>query len=208
MQENNKNRLVHSPVLNHRKREKEGCGVETKAEMKKIMFVQTEDETVFVQSIMEHQDTLISIAYSYLRNRHDALEAVQEMTCRAWTKRRTLKNEKAFKSWIIRILIYVCIDEQRRRKRTAPLSNDGWEEAFADAAVAGLDDNRIAMWSLLKKIKPKYRHVLLLKYYNDMTLSDIASILGKPEGTIKTWQHKGLEQLRKLMKNRGDWHGN
>ncbi|MGF9698603.1 RNA polymerase sigma factor [Paenibacillus sp. MABNR03] len=182
--------------------------METKAEMKKIMFVQTEDETVFVQSIMEHQDTLISIAYSYLRNRHDALEAVQEMTCRAWTKRRTLKNEKAFKSWIIRILIYVCIDEQRRRKRTAPLSNDGWEEAFANAAVAGLDDNRIAMWSLLKKIKPKYRHVLLLKYYNDMTLSDIASILGKPEGTIKTWQHKGLEQLRKLMKNRGDWHGN
>ncbi|WP_336780431.1 RNA polymerase sigma factor [Paenibacillus illinoisensis] len=182
--------------------------METKAEMKKMIFVQTEDETVFVQSIMEHQDTLTSIAYSYLRNRHDALEAVQEMTCRAWMKRRSLKNEKAFKSWIIRILIYVCIDEQRRRKRTTPLANDGLEDVFAEVAVAGQDDNRIVMWGFLQKIKLKYRHVLLLKYYNDMTLSDIALILGKPEGTIKTWQHKGLEQLRKLMKNRGDWHEN
>ncbi|MCW3791545.1 RNA polymerase sigma factor [Paenibacillus sp. LS1] len=180
--------------------------METKAEMNQRIYVQTEDETEFVQSIMEHQDTLISIAYSYLRNQQDALEAVQEMTCRAWIKRRTLNNEKAFKSWIIRILIYVCIDEQRRRKRATPLAKEDLEGSIPASWMISVDDNRIVMESLLQKVKPKYRHVLLLKYYNDMTLTDIASILGKPEGTIKTWQHKGLQQLRKLMKNRRDWH--
>ncbi|WP_373323263.1 sigma-70 family RNA polymerase sigma factor [Paenibacillus polysaccharolyticus] len=164
------------------------------------------DESAFINSVTEHQDTLLSIAYSYLRNRQDALEAIQEMTCRAWIKRRTLKNEKAFKSWIIRILIYVCIDEQRRRKRTIPQPDESIENNIPASWMISAQDNRIAMQSLLLKIKPKYRHVLLLKYYNDMTLTDIASILGKPEGTIKTWQHKGLEQLRKLMKNRRDWH--
>ncbi|MGF6352355.1 RNA polymerase sigma factor (sigma-70 family) [Paenibacillus sp. 4624] len=176
--------------------------------MEQMNWIHVHDESAFIHSVMEHQDTLLSIAYSYLRNRQDALEAIQEMTCRAWIKRRSLNNEKAFKSWIIRILIYVCIDEQRRRKRTIPQPDERLEKNIPASWMISAQDNRIAMQSLLLKIKPKYRHVLLLKYYNDMTLTGIASILGKPEGTIKTWQHKGLEQLRKLMKNRRDWHDN
>lgn len=60
-------------------------------------------------------------------------------------------------------------------------------------------------WAL-SQVKLKYRHVLLLKYYNDMTLAEIAVLLKKPEGTVKTWQHKGLKQLRMIMKNRGEWN--
>ncbi|WP_083397515.1 sigma factor [Paenibacillus sp. LC231] len=74
----------------------------SQAEMKKVVLTKTDDETDFYQAIMEHKETLIHIAYSYLRNRYDALEAVQEMTCRAWVKRSTLKEGKAFKAWIIR----------------------------------------------------------------------------------------------------------
>lgn len=61
------------------------------------------------------------------------------------------------------------------------------------------------LWAV-EQVKPKYRHVLLLKYYNDMTLPEIAELLRKPEGTVKTWQHKGLKQLRTIMKNRGEWN--
>lgn len=64
------------------------------------------------------------------------------------------------------------------------------------------------MWLLLQKIKLKYCYVLLLKYYNDMILSEIVLIFGKFEGIIKIWQYKGLEYLCKLMKNRGDWYEN
>lgn len=178
----------------------------SQAEMKKMVLVETDEESDFYQSVMEHRDTLISIAYSYLRNRHDALEAMQEMTCRAWIKHSTLKDEKAFKAWIIRILIFVCIDEQRHRKRAVPLPDHELEEAINEPSFGGgFNHNKLAIWSVLKDVKPKYRHVLLLKYYNDMTLTEIAAILRKPEGTVKTWQHKGLEQLRKLMNNRGEW---
>ncbi|MFE0558972.1 sigma-70 family RNA polymerase sigma factor [Paenibacillus lautus] len=177
----------------------------SQAEMKKVVLTTTEEETDFYQAIMEHKDTLIHIAYSYLRNRYDALEAVQEMTCRAWVKRSTLKEGRAFKAWIIRILIYVCIDEQRRRKRAVPVPDHELEKAIVEPALGGFNHNRLAMWPVLKKVKPKYRHVLILKYYNDMTLKEIAAILGKPEGTVKTWQYKGLEHLRKLMNNRGEW---
>ncbi len=53
--------------------------------------------------------------------------------------------------------------------------------------------------SALDQLKPKYRHVLTLKYYQDMTLTEIARVLDCPEGTVKTWLHQGLKQLRRHM---------
>ncbi|MNJ44963.1 ECF RNA polymerase sigma factor SigW [compost metagenome] len=49
----------------------------------------------------------------------------------------------------------------------------------------------------MQRLKPNYRNVLMLKYYQDMTLAEIARILGSPEGTVKTWLHQGLKQVRK-----------
>ncbi|WP_151734978.1 sigma-70 family RNA polymerase sigma factor [Paenibacillus tengchongensis] len=173
----------------------------TRVEMRKLTAAVPQEEGDFYELVLEHSDQLYSIAYSYLRSRHDALEAVQEATCRAWIKRNTLKHPQAFKSWLIRILIYVCIDEQRRRKRTVPAAGDPMAEAGACDNTA-----RLEMLWVLDQVKPKYRHVLLLKYYHDMTLSEIAETFGKPEGTIKTWQHKGLKQLRAIMKDRREWY--
>ncbi|AIQ17958.1 sigma-70 family RNA polymerase sigma factor [Paenibacillus sp. FSL L8-0470] len=170
-------------------------------EMKRVSSTVSREESVFYDTVIEHSEQLYRIAYSYLGNRNDALEAVQEMTCRAWIKRKTLKDPKAFKSWIIRILIYVCIDEQRRRKRSVPTADEQMQEP-----VTMHNTSRMEMLWALEQVKPKYRHVLLLKYYNDMTLTEIAELLNKPEGTIKTWQHKGLKQLRTIIRNRGDWN--
>nr|WP_231116778.1 sigma-70 family RNA polymerase sigma factor [Paenibacillus polymyxa] len=172
----------------------------TRVEMKRVTAAHFRDEADFYETILVYREQLYGIAYSYLRNRNDALEALQEMTCRAWIKRKTLKDQKAFKSWIIRILIYVCIDEQRRRKRSVLLSDHQLEEP-----VTHISHSKMEMLSVLEHVKPKYRHVLLLKYYNDMTLTDIAKVLNKPEGTVKTWQQKGLQQLRAVMKDWGDW---
>ncbi|WP_256703901.1 RNA polymerase sigma factor [Paenibacillus sp. FSL H8-0259] len=64
------------------------------AEMKRVTAAVPHEETDFVKAVMEHSDQLYHIAYSYLGNRNDALEALQEATCRAWVKRRTLKDPK------------------------------------------------------------------------------------------------------------------
>lgn len=173
----------------------------TGVEMTRLTGAASSDEARFYEAVMEHSDRLYQIAYSYLGNRNDALEAVQEATCRAWIKRRTLKDQRAFKAWMIRILIYVCIDEQRRRKRSVPTPDERMREPVMEQ-----DTGRMEMRWALEQVKPKYRHVLLLKYYNDMTLADIAELLDKPEGTIKTWQHKGLKQLRTILNDRGEWN--
>ncbi|WP_410511643.1 sigma-70 family RNA polymerase sigma factor [Paenibacillus sp. BR2-3] len=169
----------------------------------KAEAVHTEEE-VFFERVSEQKRTLYGIAYSYLRSEPDALEMLQEATCRAWIKRKSLKDPARFTPWLIRILINCCMDELRRRKRTVTLEPQRFESGIMELA----SDRKLDMEQALDHVKPKYRQVLVLKYYRDMTLTEIADVLGKPEGTIKTWLNKGLKQLRDKMKGKGDlYHG-
>lgn len=56
----------------------------------------------------------------------------------------------------------------------------------------------------LERLKPKYRDVLMLKYYQDMTLTEISRVLQRPEGTVKTWLHQGLKQVREHIRKGGE----
>lgn len=152
------------------------------------------DEHAFYQIISAHKRKLYSIAYSYLRNESDALDAVQDTVCKAWVKCPHLKDPNAFLPWLIRILINGCIDEQKRRKRVLPLVSLSQSDKGEMISVYKLD-----LEIALEQLKPKYRHVLTLKYYQDMTLTEISKVLERPEGTIKTWLHQGLKQLRSKM---------
>ncbi|MEK4007447.1 sigma-70 family RNA polymerase sigma factor [Paenibacillus sp. FSL H3-0333] len=158
-----------------------------------------EQEQLFINRVLEQKKILYSIAYSYLRSEAEALEMVQETTYRAWVKRGSLKDEDRFAPWLTRILINCCKDELKRRKRVAA--------PVPEQASAGLQemtsDRKLDMEQALEAVKPKYRQVLVLKYYRDMTLTEIAEVLGKPEGTVKTWLNKGLKQLRDKMRIKG-----
>ncbi|SET48128.1 sigma-70 family RNA polymerase sigma factor [Paenibacillus sp. NFR01] len=158
--------------------------------------LQNNEEAAFLERVSAQKRVLYGIAYSYLRNEADALEALQEATCRAWQHRKRLKDQERFDPWVIRILINCCHDELKRRKRTAVAALP------ADDTVMEMQSGRnLDLEQALDQVKLKYRQVLVLKYYRDMTLTEIAKVLDKPEGTIKTWLHKGLGQLRGKMKD-------
>jgi RNA polymerase sigma factor (sigma-70 family) len=168
--------------------------------MKEEIEIATTDEQAFYEQVAGQKKKLYSIAYSYLRNEVDSLEVLQEATFRAWIKRKSLKNPARFAPWLTRILINCCNDELKRKKRNsiseAVRSDDGIMEMRSD--------RRLDMEQALDGVKAKYRQVLVLKYYKDMTLTEIAEVLNKPEGTVKTWLNKGLKQLRDKMKRKGD----
>ncbi|WP_136605275.1 sigma-70 family RNA polymerase sigma factor [Paenibacillus dokdonensis] len=152
------------------------------------------DEESFFDRLSSEQRKLYSIAFSYLRNEADALEVVQEASCRAWMKRKKLKDEQSFTPWLIRITINCCMDELRRKKRVFPV-----EKLEDDTAQEMKSSDRIDLERAMDRMKPKYRHVVMLKYYQDMKTVDIAKVLKKPEGTIKTWLREGLKQLRNYL---------
>ena len=178
------------------------------------------DDNAFYQLILMNKQKLYSIAYCYFRNEHDALEAVQEVTCRAYIKLNSLKEETYFNSWLCKITINYCINELKRKKKVLfiwdkstakdeqrlALEEEATEEdkAFSedsDALDSSLD--RLLIEEAISKIENKYKSVIVLKYFQGMTIQEIAKTLALPEGTVKTWLRRGLGQLKEILNKEG-----
>ncbi|WP_339324734.1 sigma-70 family RNA polymerase sigma factor [Paenibacillus sp. FSL W8-0194] len=158
------------------------------------------DEEAFFDLLSLHKRKLYGVAYSYMHNEADALDMLQEAAYRGWSKCRTLKDPDALLPWLIRIVIHCCIEELRRQKRRQRII---WEhgETYTPEMVSV---TKLDMEKALNRLKPKYRNAIILRYYNDMTVPEIAQILGRAEGTIKTWLHQGLKQLRGKINDGGE----
>ncbi|WDH84770.1 sigma-70 family RNA polymerase sigma factor [Paenibacillus urinalis] len=153
------------------------------------------DEEAFIERLHVDKHRMYSIAYSYMRNEADALDAVQETVSRVWAKRKTLRQPEYFTTWVIRILIRVCMDERKKRKRELPSGTEEMDIS-TKVAVAGDPAQKIDMENLVTALPPKYRMVIVLKYYRDLTITEIAELLDRPDGTIRTWLNKALKMMR------------
>ncbi|WP_421384428.1 sigma-70 family RNA polymerase sigma factor [Bacillus salacetis] len=160
------------------------------------------DDEAFYQLITVHKMQLYRIALSYLRNEHDALEAIQETTFRAYKGLKRLREPQYFSTWLTRILMNYCRDQLKKNKRMI-LDDSFLQEAEGPEEVSSLEIEEAIL-----QIEEKYRRVIILKYLEDMKIEEIAATLKHPQGTIKTWLHKGLLALRKQFTDdeEGDPH--
>ncbi len=83
----------------------------------------------------------------------------------------------------------------KRKARTVPVEH----VLESGTMFEMIHDSKLDLERALSRMKPKYRHVLILKYYQDMTVPEIADILDCPEGTVKTRIHQGLKLLRQKI---------
>ncbi|MBP2242461.1 RNA polymerase sigma-70 factor (ECF subfamily) [Cytobacillus eiseniae] len=158
------------------------------------------DDASFYELMQLHKERLLRIAISYLRNEGEALEALQEVTVRAYCSIKKVKHATYFSTWLIRIMINYCHDQSRKRKRNA-------DSSVIDQLVETVDYNRsLEIEEALQRIDSRCREVIILKYYHDLKIKDIAEILESPESTIKTWLYKGLQALRDQLDERGGLH--
>ncbi len=162
-----------------------------------IQLAKQGDSNAFYNLICEHKIQMYKIAYSYFRNEQDALEAIQETTYRAFNSLQKLKQAQYFKTWLFRILINYCIDENKRKNKIIVLPVSSGINEAADT------DNRLEISRAISNLNSKYKSIIILKYYEDLTINDIAYILERPVGTIKTWLNKALNELRIILSEEG-----
>lgn len=158
-----------------------------------IELVRQGDINAFYSMISPHKSQMYKIAYSYFGNEQDALEAIQETTCRAYNNFHKLKQPEYFKTWLIRILINYCIDERKRMKKSVSLVEDVSIRDDEDI------DRRLEIRRALQKLTSLSKTIIILKYFEDLTINEIAGIMQKPTGTIKTWLNKALKELRSII---------
>lgn len=152
------------------------------------------DSNAFYSLICEHKIQMYKIAYSYFKNEQDALEAIQETVYRAYNNLYKLKQQQYFKTWLLRILINYCIDENKRMKKSTMLVET------ADISQEVDINDKLELNQAISKLNSKYKTIIILKYFEDLTINDIAFIMEKPVGTIKTWLNKALSELRIILR--------
>ncbi len=143
----------------------------------------------FSDLVMESERTLFCVAMSMLKNETDCEDAVQTAILTAYEKLDSLKNEAFFKTWLVRILINVCKQQLRSRRRVVSF------EEYSQAEEAAPADN-IDVRMAVEQLPLPVREVIVLYYMEEFTVKEIRSILHIPEGTIKSRLSKGRELLR------------
>ena len=134
---------------------------------------------------------LYRTAYLYLGREADALEAVDEAVYQALRKLRQLRQPEFFETWITRILINVCHDELRRRKRFHP---EG-EEALPETAGPDAYD-ALPLKEAIRRLPEELRSVVILRFFSGYTQAETAAALNIPQGTAATRQKRALALLK------------
>ena len=134
------------------------------------------------------KEQLYRVAYLYLGNESAAVDAVDEAVYRGYLKRRSLRREAYFSTWLTRILINVCLDELHRRQRETPV------ETLPERAETPYD--ALPLQEALERLPEDLRSVIALRYFGGFTLVETARALGLPEGTVSSRQRRALQLLK------------
>ena len=138
---------------------------------------------------------LLSVSYGVLRNWDTAADAVQNALLKGWRHRHSVKDAGSFKPWLVKI----AVNESKnllRRGYGAELPED----------VADVPRDRelsIDVQRAVYALPEKYRLPVLLFYFEDMAVTDIARALDMPEGTVISHLHRGRARLREELKDYG-----
>jgi RNA polymerase sigma-70 factor (ECF subfamily) len=141
----------------------------------------------------------LGLAYYIVGDLHEAEDATQEAMARAWKSRRSLRAPEAFEAWLDRIVVNTCREKLRRKRAVTEveLPADGGEPEAADRFSALFA--RDAVGRALAALTVDQRTVVVLRYWRDLSLDQIAQRLGWPIGTVKSRLHYGLAALRERL---------
>ncbi len=153
------------------------------------------DDAAFLTLLEQHKEQLYRMAIVYLKNEEEALEAIQETTYRAYRSIRKLKKPAYFSTWLVRILLNVCSNELRTKKKYHQFI--GQESAYTD------NYRPLEIEEALMYLDEPSREIIILKYLRDLPITDIATICECPPSTVKTRLYRGLQKLKELMKETG-----
>ena len=144
------------------------------------------------QILTENYERYYRLAYSYMRNEDDALDVVQESAYRAIRDCRKVRNKDYLSTWIYRIVVNTALDMLRRKKKeniTEELPEIPVEDQYQD----------LELRTVLNQLDDKSRTIILLRYFEDLKLEDIADIVGDNLNTVKARLYRSLKKLRQNL---------
>lgn len=154
------------------------------------------DMGAFEELVARHRDKIYARAFSMMRNEEEALDLSQEAWVKSWQRLKQFQGESSFGTWMTRIVINLCLDQLRRRKRQRTESIEEMDEESGGVerqmpVVTVNPTERLERGELRKRIDHalgqlsyEHRTVLVLHEFEEMEYKEIARTMGCSIGTV------------------------
>ena len=165
----------------------------------------------FADLVTRQQRRAVRIAYNYLRDAHDADEAVQDAFLKVFTHITSYREEYPFEVWFTRILVNGCLDLRKARTRrlrwALPMSSQpNMPAAPEPAAQQPSPEDRLMsserakqITSAVEQLPDRQRLVFTLCHISEHTTSEVSQALGLSEATVRVHLFRAVRKLRKLL---------
>ncbi|MGE8207303.1 sigma-70 family RNA polymerase sigma factor [Heyndrickxia sp. NPDC080065] len=155
------------------------------------------DEQAFELLLKQESSKLYRTAFLYVGNKEDALDVVQDTVCKAYESIGKLKNPEYFSTWIIRILIRTAYRILERNKKLTTIDYESLAN-LQDHKVIEIHQN-IDLADALNSLNENDRTAIILFYYHGLPIHMIATMMDKPEGTVKSYLRRAKIELKKIL---------
>ena len=145
-----------------------------------------------VAYIVENQNKFYRLAYSYVRNREDALDVVQNAVCKALENYGGIRNEGAISTWFYRILVNESLLFIKERKRMTLGETDQEEAHYEEKGFEIQDD----LYDSINRLDGDTQTIIKLRFFEELSLKEIAQIMEMNLNTVKARLYRGLRQLK------------
>ncbi|WP_059170842.1 sigma-70 family RNA polymerase sigma factor [Bacillus sp. FJAT-27445] len=166
-----------------------------------IKKAQKGNEKAFLKLFQQYEQDIYRTAFVYVKNKSDALDVVQETAFRSFKAIKNLKEPTYFKTWLIRISISCAIDLLRKQKNVVQMKPEYEKFIFVD--VNEDIDLEMTVQDLIERLNADEKSVIILRFYEDLTIKEVSESLDIPLGTAKTVLYRALNKLRKELKGDG-----
>lgn len=151
-----------------------------------------------------HFDAIFRFVYYRTNHQQTAEDLTEEVFLKAFRSLASLKGgTETLRGWLYSIARNTIIDHYRKTKETVNLDALEQLPSYEDSVVDRLEasDDTTALLETLKKLSSEQQAILKLRFFENLSITEIAAALNKSEGNIRIIQHRGLQQLKKLLAN-------
>jgi RNA polymerase sigma-70 factor, ECF subfamily len=182
-----------------------GATIEGLKDVELVELVLAGQQNAFEALVDRYKDAVQNLAYRMLGNTTEAEAVTQEVFVRAYTQLATYKPAHKFSTWLLSIASHLAIDQLRRRRFLAlPLEDVPFLEWIADlgigpeqSALQGEQQDEIQAY--LQRLPSKYRAVIVLRYWYDLSYEEISAALNLTPALVKARLHRARELLARYM---------
>lgn len=154
------------------------------------------DKDALVQLIMAEKQSYYKLAYVYMKNSEDAMDAMEDMILILYENISQLKSESSFYSWSKTILVNCCKNSLKKKSKIVFLETLQEEKLHYPVEEK---DEQLRLEKHLGELNVKQQEAIRLRYFMDMDYQSIAELLKIPLGTVKSRISVGISKLKVVL---------